>query len=445
MTASTHRHASYQNVPLPDADLIAQCMHCGLCLPTCPTYALTGRERSSPRGRIRLIKAVAEGELELTDTFVAEMDFCLDCQACETACPAGVKYGSLVEAARNQIFEEGKGGLIRRIGKKIFLDWFFSTKLRFHRLARLLRIYQTSGLKKGIEKLRILSLFSKKLGRLQPLTPVISESFSSDALPDLVSSFGPHRKRVAFLTGCIMDVAYADVNIDTVELLRLHQCDVIIPKNILCCGSLQAHNGLGVRAKEYARRFVQTFAALEVDAIVMNSAGCGAYVKEYGHLLEDESSLADAAASISKKTLDITEFLATMKLRLPEEVVEGELPDWLKGKRVTYHDACHLLHTQKVGLQPRELLRRIPGIDYVELPEASWCCGSAGIYNVVQYEDSMKLLARKVENIRSIQPDIVVTGNPGCMIQIQHGLRTQGLDIEILHTATFLRRICESS
>lgn len=445
MTASQKPHKAFRGVHLPDAELIAQCMHCGLCLPHCPTYALTVRERSSPRGRIRLIKAVAEGELPLTDTFVEEMEFCLDCQACETACPAGVKYGALVEAARNQIFEEGKGSLLGRIGRRLFLDWFFSSKERFHRLSRLLRLYQKSGLKGIIDKSGILALISRRLNGLQPLAPTVSDSFSSNALPELVSSFGARRSRVAFLTGCIMDVAYADVNIDTVELLRLHQCEVVIPRDVLCCGSLQAHNGLGVRAKDYARRFVEAFSKHEFDAVVMNSAGCGAFAKEYGHVLKDDPALRSVAADISAKTYDITEFLVKMKLQLPEEVLAGDLPHWLQGKKVTYHDACHLVHTQKVSRQPRDLLRSIPGINYVELPEATWCCGSAGIYNVVQYDDSMNLLARKVENIASIAPDIIVTGNPGCMIQIQHGLSKKGMKAVVMHTATFLRRVCEAA
>jgi glycolate oxidase iron-sulfur subunit len=446
MSGATTSHiakSAFRGIDIPSGDVLISCMHCGLCLPTCPTYSLTGLERSSPRGRIRLIKAVAEGDLKITRGFVEEMNFCLDCQACETACPAGVKYGSLVEAARAQIFSHRHESLPSWLIKKVFMSWFFAAKKRFHLLAKFLRFYQRSGIQWLLDKSRILALVSPKLAKLQPLTPAISSRFSSDVLSEVMPAYGDKKRRVGFLTGCIMDVAYADVNLDTVELLREHGCDVVIPKKGNCCGSLHAHNGDMESARQFARTIISVFSSSDVETIVMNSAGCGAYMKEYGHIFHDDVELRQAAAEVSAKTKDLTEFLLEIGFKGSREHRQTT-PSAFQGKRITYHDACHLVHTQKIASQPRTLIQSIPGLDYAELPESSWCCGSAGIYNIVRYDDSMKLLERKVERIQSIAPDIVVTGNPGCMVQIAHGLRTKGLSVELMHTATFLRKACEA-
>lgn len=422
---------------IPRDDLIAKCMHCALCLPTCPTYVLTGLERSSPRGRIRLMKAVSQGELEITDNFVDEMNFCLDCQACQTACPAGVEYGTLVESARAQIFSSGRESLLSKMLKKVFLRWFFDSGKRMRALALILRLYKSLGIQRILQNSSFLKLFSNRLHNIQPLTPTISKECSSNILSNrnLVPKRIEHR--VGFLTGCIMDVAFADVNIDTVELLVHHGCEVIVPPNQGCCGSLQAHNGDFETARKFARRLVNVFSGLSVDAIVMNSAGCGAFMKEYGAILEDDPEYAAPAALVSKKVKDITEFLDDIGLRFNESSKKA-----FESKRVTYHDACHLVHSQKITEQPRRLIKSVPTVGYVELPEASWCCGSAGIYNIIHYDTAMQLLDRKIENVRKIKPDIIVTGNPGCLVQLQHGLNRQKLDVELLHISTFLKRVC---
>jgi glycolate oxidase iron-sulfur subunit len=436
---SRKKRISFNGINLPNYEFIINCMHCGLCLPICPTYSITGLEKSSPRGRIRLIKSVADGELDITPGFVKEMQFCLDCQACETACPAGVKYGSLVEAARAQIFQQGYESVLSRWIKIIALDWMFAQQARLQLFSKLLRLYQISGLRFLVERTRILKLFSKKFHDIQGLTPEISPKFSVSLLPLKSTPHGKARFRVGFLPGCIMDVAYADVNVDTVKLLLHHQCEVIVPRNLACCGSLQAHYGMIETAKKFARHNIELFAKEELDYIVMNSAGCGAYMKEYGHLFDDEPELTEKAKNISTKVKDITEFLFMIGFQ------GGGRPavkHKYAGKRVTYHDACHLAHTQKIVQQPRELLKSITSYEFVELPEANWCCGSAGIYNIVQHESSMELLKRKIDNIKSIKPDVVVTANPGCMVQIQYGLRKEGIDIELVHTATFLKNVC---
>ncbi len=433
--------SAFHGVDVPSYDTIVNCMHCGLCLPTCPTYALTGLERSSPRGRIRLIKAVADGALPISDEFRKEMEFCLDCQACETACPAGVKYGSLVEAARAQIHEGGHEPLLVRWTKRMFLSWTFARHSRLKLLARMLRLYQRSGLDGLVRRSKVLRIISRRLDEIQPLAPTISFRFSTQELPAQIAAHGTRRHRVAFLTGCLMDVAFADVNRDTVDLLVHHGCDVIIPPDTGCCGSLQAHNGDMSGARAMARHNIAIFSRLACDAIVMNSAGCGAYMKEYGHIFADDAALAEQARHISERVKDITEFLAETGFR--PAGTDGGGP--FSGIRVTYHDACHLAHTQKITQEPRTLIRSVPGIDFVELPESTWCCGSAGIYNIAQYDDSMKLLDRKLDNIERIGPQIIVTGNPGCMLQIQHGLRSRGMNVQLMHTATFLRKACDAS
>jgi glycolate oxidase iron-sulfur subunit len=423
-------------------------MHCGLCLPTCPTYALTGLERSSPRGRIRLVKAVADGDLPITQGFVREMNYCLDCQACETACPAGVKYGSLVEAARAQIFQGGHESWLSHALKRTVMDWAFRRQDRLKALARLLRAYERSGFKAFVQRARVLNIVSPTLHEIQPLAPTISDQFSSDVLPAVIRPEGQPRYRVGFLTGCIMDVAFAQVHLDTIRLLTHHGCEVVIPRGQACCGSLQAHHGDLRAARRMAAHNIPLFDRADLDFIVMNSAGCGAFMKEYGELFSDDPVVAPRAKGVSEKVRDITEFLVETSFRPANgngRKRAGKAGSSLFGKRVTYDDACHLVHSQKISAQPRQLLGLIPGIELVELPESTWCCGSAGIYNIVQHRDAMKLLERKIDNVAKVNPDIVVTGNPGCLVQIQHGLRARGLSVELLHTATLLWRSCETT
>ncbi len=430
----------FQGVNVPDYNVLVNCMHCGLCLPTCPTYAITGLERSSPRGRIRLIKSVADGDLPITKTFIAEMNYCLDCQACETACPAGVKYGSLVEAARTQILEQGFETMTSSVGKRILLEWLFERQWRLRAVGRFMRFFEKI-LKTPIKKSRILKFVSAKLDAMLDLSPKISDSFSSLSLPRMTQPLKKVQHRVAFLTGCTMDIAYADVNKDTVDLLVHHDCEVIVPSGQDCCGSLQAHYGSMEAARRMARHNIAAFEKEAYDYIVLNSAGCGAFMKEYGHVLADDPEYAERAKSLSAKVMDITEFLWKVGLKAAQDGKAISATPFA-GKRVTYHDACHLVHTQHITKEPRELIRSFTDYEYVELPESTWCCGSAGIYNLVQFDSSMEILERKIENIRNIQPDIIVTANPGCMVQIQYGLQKHGVHAEVLHTATFLRRCC---
>ncbi|MFA5833058.1 MAG: (Fe-S)-binding protein [Bacteroidota bacterium] len=426
--------SNFSGIDIPSDDIITNCMHCGLCLPVCPTYAITGREKSSPRGRIRLIKSVAEGTLDVTDGFIDEMNFCLDCQACETACPAGVKYGSLVESVRNQLRVQSKASPSTRIMKWIFLRNVLSKKYLLKFTARILGFYQSSGLEQIMKHSLVVKKLAPNLSKIQNLSPRIDDRFFDDVYPEIVRPSGKSRLRVGFLSGCIMNVAFAHINEDTVKVLLHHDCEVIIPKNQVCCGSLQAHNGDFDIARTLAKKNIDEFLKFDLDAIVMNSAGCGALMKEYGHYLHDDPDYAEKAELLSGKVKDISEFLFDIGLKRPVKEFRH---------RVTYHDACHLIHAQKISKQPRDVIKSIPGVEYVELNEASWCCGSAGIYNVVRHEDSMKILDRKMENVTIADAEYIVANNPGCITQIEYGCKKNNSTMKIVHLATLLRNVYE--
>jgi glycolate oxidase iron-sulfur subunit len=416
---------------IPSNDFITNCMHCGLCLPTCPTFSLTGLEKSSPRGRIRLMKAVVDGSLEITDGFVEEMNFCLDCQACETACPAGVKYGSLVEAARGQIYKQGRVSGLEKALKKFFFGYIFASNKRLRVLAKLLRFYQQSGLEKLLTTTGLINLVMPKMGKLQQLSPRIDKQFFDEAFPEIIRPAGEVKHRVAFLSGCIMNVAFMEVNRDTVEVLLRNGCEIIVPRTQECCGSLQAHNGDIESARMVARRNIDIFSKFDFEAIVMNSAGCGAFMKEYELYLAEDEQYAKQAKALSAKVKDLTEFLVSIDFQKPSRPLNV---------RVAYHDACHLAHAQHITAEPRAILNSIPGVELVELPEAAWCCGSAGIYNVVRHDDSMKLLERKMRNVEATGAEIIVANNPGCLSQMTYGLKVYKIGGEVIHLATILNR-----
>jgi glycolate oxidase iron-sulfur subunit len=459
---------------LPGDDVLSQCIHCGLCLSVCPTYEITKLERSSPRGRIKLIKSVARGELPLSDTFSYEMNFCLDCQACETACPAGVKYGSIVEAARVEVNNSVYGSSLKERIKKLILNKIFTSKRTFRLTAKLLYFYQKSGIQKFLHSSGLFRIFFPKLSEIDRLSPPVSRSFSDEVIPEYSVPEGTIKYKTAFLSGCLMNVMFADINIDTVDVLKACGCSVYTPKGQVCCGSLHAHNGEMETAKKLARLTIDTFLTQQptnhkpqqptnhkpqtttnhqpptttnqpqtttnqppttnhqqYDYLVSNSAGCGAFMKEYVHLLKDDPEYAEKAEIFSSKVRDFTEFLNELKIHLPLNKIDAG---------ITYHDACHLAHTQKVTAEPREVINSVPGIKYTELEESLWCCGSAGIYNLMQYDTSMIILKRKMENIKKINPGIVITGNPGCIGQLRYGAEKFGVPVEVLHPATLLKR-----
>jgi glycolate oxidase iron-sulfur subunit len=411
-----------------DYSVLQQCIHCGMCLPTCPTYEATKHETSSPRGRIALMRAVADGRLAPNSPqFADEMYFCLGCLACETVCPAGVNYAEMIEYARAEVESGGaKASGQRNFIRAFALRWLFARPHRLRWIAKFLRVDEALGFSRTLAP-----LLPRRLRELREQQPKICDSFSFDLIEEIESPANFERKyRVGLLVGCVQDVAYSDVNRDTVDVLLANGCEVITSRNQSCCGSLMGHNGELDLAKTLARQNLDAFPLENLDAIIVNSAGCGSFMKRYGHLLPDEPR----AKVWDEKVHDIHEWLVKIGIQTPRE---GARPTTT---RVTYHEACHLVHGQKISAQPRELLRAISGVELFELPEAAWCCGSAGIYNITQPEMSRALLERKMKHIAATGASIVATGNPGCIGQIRYGAQKLGVKLEIVHPITLLAR-----
>ena len=444
-------------------ELMRQCIHCGFCLPTCPTYAVLGTEMDSPRGRIYQMQAVAEGRMSISADFVEHMYCCLGCRACETACPSGVQFGKLIEAAREQIQLEAvqqpaNGSTLPAISereqeqhiappapvpkiaeqalRRFFFDLMLPSRLLTSLVFAGLKIYQRSGLQSFARQSGLLQRvnelptpFQGKLATPEALMPRASGDLIPRPLPEITPALGPRRYRVGFISGCIMDQVYRDINEATLRVLAANGCEIITPVGQQCCGALHVHAGEGERGRQLARHNIDVFERYDCDAIIINSAGCGSNLKEYAHLLRDDPAYSERARIFSARVKDISEFLVSIDSQLPL----GKLP-----YTVAYHDACHLAHGQKIKQPPRQLLRRIPGLKLVELKEADWCCGSAGIYNITNQEMAGKLLERKMRNISASGAGVVATGNPGCMMQISLGARERGLDLQVLHPVQLL-------
>lgn len=414
-----------------DYSVVQQCMHCGLCLPTCPTYDATKLERNSPRGRIALMRAIADDRLDVTKAFGDEMYFCLGCLACMTACPAGVNYAELFEHARAKIEDQR----VLASPKRNFIRWFtvgwlFMDLRRLELVGKALRLYQQLGLQTLLRRSGLLRLLPRRLRELEAMTPTICERFSAELIAPVTPALGVKQYRVAMLTGCAQDLTFSEVNRDTVEVLAQNGCEVVTPPEQSCCGSLHAHNGEWTLAQQLARRNLEQFPPEQFDAIITNAGGCGSHLKHYAKLLADDARCAGRAKLWDEKVKDIHEWLAQIKIRHPKSGIRNQA--------VTYHESCHLTHGQKVVSQPRELLRAIPGLTMVELPEANWCCGSAGIYNLTQPEMANELLVRKIRHIKSTGAAVVATANPGCLLQLINGAAREGLKLRVVHPISLL-------
>jgi glycolate oxidase iron-sulfur subunit len=412
------------NADAPHEDLIARCVHCGFCLPTCPTFAVLGVEMDSPRGRIRLMKTVWEHRLGAdAPGFDDHISKCLDCRACETACPSGVEYGKLVEGARSQIVVARPRSLLERLIRKAAFEWL----LPHRRMLGGFAVFSIAAKRLGIGSL----LRATRLGVARRAADLL------DLLPDRARATpvmatvarGDRRFRVAMLEGCVMGSVFGDTNAATVRVLARNGVEVVATMGQTCCGALHAHAGERDLARELARRNIGAFERVDVDAVIVNAAGCGAAMKEYGWLLKDDPVWSARASAFAAKVKDATEFLGDLGMR--------ERPGALR-RRVTWDDPCHLLHGQKVSAQPRALLSAIPGLDVVPLEEADWCCGSAGTYNVTQPDLARSILERKIANILHTGADTVVTANPGCLMQIQSGLRRAGSKVRVVHLLDLL-------
>jgi glycolate oxidase iron-sulfur subunit len=412
---------------IPVYEDYARCIHCGLCLNACPTYRLWNLEADSPRGRIHQMIHVEESDVPVTDSFVDHIDKCLDCRACETACPSGVEYGKLVEYARARIERDYQRPLLSRIARELVYRRLLPHPKRIAGVARLLRFYQRSGLQSMARFTGILRLLG--VDKRERLLPRVDGNFFYDRLGKTFPAIGERRARVAFFTGCVANVTFAELNAATIRVLTANGCEVVIPDGQLCCGALAAHAGIRDVARELARKNLRAFLLNDVDAIVTNAAGCGSTLKEYDRVFTPDEAEYVQAAAFAKKTRDVTEFLAALGLSAPLKA----LP-----LRVTYQDSCHLLHGQKVREAPRKLLRAIPGLDLVELPYSDLCCGSAGVYNVTQTEASLDLLAEKMRHASATRAQVIATSNPGCLLQLRAGAEMHHTNQQVLHVIELL-------
>jgi len=403
-----------------------QCIHCGLCLPACPTYGVFRTEMDNPRGRIDLMRAAAEGRIGLDGAFRRHIELCLACRACESACPSGVRYGALVDAARAAIETSRTHGWRERFLRWLFLRQMLPHPRRLRRAAALLRLYQRLGLPRLVQQLPLLPT---PLRAVEALLPPLQPSSHSAIQPPSHPATQPSSPTVAFFHGCVQDAFFAGVNAATVRVLQRNGYAVHVPPGQTCCGAAPLHLGERELARELARRNVDLFLAGDYDAIINNAGGCGAALKEYPHLLEDDPAYAEKARRFAAKVQDISEFLAQHLHVAPQGEVRA---------RATYVDSCHLRHAQKVVHPPRELLRAIPGLELVELARPDWCCGSAGVYNVLQRETADAVLDAKMADIAATGAELIVTTNTGCHLQLLYGVRRAGLRARVAHLVEVL-------
>ena len=411
----------------PDPALIDKCVHCGFCLPTCPTYALWGEEMDSPRGRIYLMKSGVEGRVEMTGAFVGHFDACLGCMACVTACPSGVQYAPLIEATRAQIERRYR----RSLGDRWFRSAIFAvvpypTRLRLA-LAPLLPYRWIQPL---LQRLGVLSWLPDRIGALAALAPPVTLESLTATTREHTPAAGVRRMKVGFLTGCVQRLVFPHVNDATIRVLAAEGCDVVAPLVQGCCGALALHAGRMDEARAFARRTIAAFEHTGVERIVVNAAGCGSSMKEYDHLLADDLEWASRAAVFASQVRDANELVAELG---PPQAPRHPLP-----LRVAYHDACHLAHAQGIRQQPRDLLQGIPGVELLGFAEQELCCGSAGIYNLVEPQPARDLGARKLTHITAVQPDVVATANPGCTLQLAATAAQKGMRLSVLHPMELL-------
>ncbi|HEY8477111.1 MAG TPA: (Fe-S)-binding protein [Chloroflexota bacterium] len=413
----------------PEYDNLLACIRCGLCLSVCPTYATDGLEVQSPRGRVGLIRGVMEGRLELTESFKEHMYHCLDCRACQTVCPSGVKIGEQVLKARAEIAKHGPEPFVERAIKAVVLRWLLARPERVELAAVPLRLYQRLGIQRLVRSLGLLRLLPQRLRLMEELLRPLPAQPLRQVLAEVTPAKGERRYRVGFFLGCVMNVVFADTSSATVRVLTENGCEVVTPKAQRCCGAPHAGEGDTDTLRDLARHNVDLFLQWDLDYIVADCAACSAQTKEYAHVLAHDPAYAEKARQFSAKVRDITELLAEIPLKQPLAEVRST---------VTYHEACHLCHAQGVRKEPRQVLQRVPGVRLVEMKEADWCCGSAGPYNITHPERAERILQRKLENIQATGAEVVVTGNPGCLLQLEAGVRRYGLKADVKHVVEVL-------
>lgn len=416
-----------------DYDRFLDCVHCGLCTSACPTYLETGDENNSPRGRIYLMRSVTDGRLELSDSVKRHLDLCLDCRSCETACPSGVQYGRLIEPFRVAMHQTD--GIAKKPSwfERFVLYGMFPYPSRLRWALAPARVMQALGLDRWIESTGLLKLLPEPLQRMQSLLPPLQKP--SPKLPPVLPPVGPKRARVALFTGCVQEALFGETNRATARVLQHNGCEVVVPRNQVCCGAIHYHSGAGKPALRHAQTNAVAFQSEDVDAIIINVAGCGSMLKDYGHVAHElepaNAALHEQLSRFAGKVKDVNEFLAELGPIPPE----GEIP-----LRATYHDACHLAHAQRIREQPRELLSLVPGLELIPLPESDICCGAAGSYNLTEPEMADRLGERKLANILATGAQAVITANAGCSLQIQSFLRRSGHNLWVAHPMDILDR-----
>ena len=415
----------------PQPELIDSCVHCGFCLATCPSYRVIGTEMDSPRGRIYLMDAINKGEATIDTATSQHFDSCLGCLACVSTCPSGVQYDKLLADLRPQIERNQP----RTLGDRLIRTLIFNLFPYPHRLRNLLPplwLYQKSGLQKWLRSQGILKKFAPRLAAMEAILPQITDDSWRDNLPEVIPAQGEKRYRVGMILGCVQRLFFSPVNEATARVLTANGCEVVIPKSQGCCAALPAHQGQEAQAQALARQMIDSFEDLELDAIIINAAGCGHTLKEYGHILRDDSEYRAQAQAFSNRVKDVQEFLSSIELTTPLHPLASEK------LTIVYQDACHLIHGQKISLQPRQLLRQIPGIQLREPVDASLCCGSAGIYNLLQPDTADELGSQKADNLINTGASLIASPNPGCSLQIQKHLELKDYKVKILHPIELL-------
>lgn len=421
-----------------DYDELMNCTRCGFCLPSCPTYIETGQnEVHSPRGRIALMKGLVDGVIEPSDEVKESIDLCLGCRACEPVCPSGVQFGHLLEQARDAIYQTNEQSFIEKTTRSFAFNKLFPHQNRMQRATSLIGFYQRSGLQTIAHKTKAIKLVPKDLRAMEKVLPDVPKRKVMKQRPEQVTAIAPRRKRVAFFSGCLMDTMFLSTNDATIKLLQYAGCDIVIPKTQACCGALHGHSGERERAMEMAKRNIEAFEEEAVDYIITNAGGCGAFLHDYEYLLREDADWQKRAADFSRKIKDISSILIDLQF--------DELDLQVADQIVTYQDSCHLKNGQHTFSQPRQLIEAIDGVHYVEMTDASRCCGSAGIYNIVESDMSMQILDYKMTQVKNTAAKTIVTANPGCLLQMKLGIEREGLSdsVQAVHLVDFLLQAYE--
>ena len=416
----------------PDQNTIDACVHCGFCLATCPSYRVIGKETDSPRGRIYLMNELNKGEIPLSPSTVEHFDSCLGCLACATACPAGVDYGELIAATRPQIERNHPRPWVENLFRQLLFSTFpYPRRLRL--LLRPLVVYQRTGLQSLLRRSKLLEkLLPQPLVAMESLAPKVTADAFRDPWPEVIPAQGETRYRVGMILGCVQRVFLPEVNAATIRVLTANGCEVVIPKDQGCCAALSQHQGQDAQAQDLARQMIDIFGDEKLDAVLINASGCGHTLKEYGQILAEDSDYCDRAQSFAEQVKDVQEFLDTVGLTTPLSPLQSE------PLAVVYQDACHMLHGQKIQAQPRQLLRQIPGLELREPADAALCCGSAGVYNILQPEVGEELGRQKVRNLCNTKATVIASANVGCNMQIRKHLALQDQQMPVLHPMQLL-------